>query len=73
MFAVKTGMLSPMLLPIFLLVVLVGTGILTIISKKKWGYTKKREQELENSSLEQIPKLRKGGNHEKNRFFNKRR
>ena len=70
-FLVETEMLSPVLLPVFLLVVLIGTILLTLISKKKWGYTKKREQELERSGVDQLSKSGNGGNHEKSGFFNK--
>ena len=57
---------SWMLFGVFLFVVFAGTGILMVIAKKKWGYTEKRERELEKE-------LEKGGKYEKNRFFNKRR
>lgn len=39
--------LSPELLLLFLLVVVVGCGILHVVANKKWGYTEKREKDLE--------------------------
>lgn len=39
--------LSPVVLLVFLLVVLFGTSLMMFLTKKKWGYTEKREQELE--------------------------
>lgn len=39
--------LSPGLLLLFLLVVVVGCVILHVVANKKWGYTEKRERDLE--------------------------
>lgn len=39
--------LSPEMLAVFLLVAVAGSIILYVIANKKWGYTKKRERELE--------------------------
>lgn len=36
-----------LLLGIFLLIVAVGVIIITVVANKKWGYTEKREKELE--------------------------
>ena len=45
---------------VFLLIVFAGTVLLMRITKKKWGYTEKREKELEREVK-----------YEKNRFFDK--
>lgn len=39
--------LSPEMLAVFLLVVVSGSVILYVVANKKWGYTEKRERELE--------------------------
>ena len=39
--------LSPEMLAVFLLVVVAGSVILYVVANKKWGYTEKRERELE--------------------------
>ena len=36
---------------VVLLVAVIGFGIVYFISNRKWGYTKKREKELENINL----------------------
>ncbi len=50
----------PEMLAVFLLVAVVGSVILYVVANKKWGYTKKRERELEEQpDFQQI--RRKGG------------
>lgn len=39
--------LSPEMLAVFLVVAVAGSVILYVVANKKWGYTKKRERELE--------------------------
>ena len=39
--------LPPEMLAVFLLVAVAGTVILYVVANKKWGYTEKRERELE--------------------------
>lgn len=39
--------LPPEMIVVFLFVVVVGSVILYVVANKKWGYTKKRERELE--------------------------
>lgn len=39
--------LSPEMLAVILVVAVAGSAILYVVANKKWGYTKKRERELE--------------------------
>ena len=49
--------LSPEMLAVFLLVAVAGSVILYLVANRKWGYTKKRERELEEQpSLMQMGK-----------------
>lgn len=48
--------LPPEMLAVFLLVAVAGSAIVYVVANKKWGYTKKRERELE----EQPTFLQKG-------------
>lgn len=42
------GMILPLeMLAVFLLVAVAGSVIVYVVANKKWGYTKKRERELE--------------------------
>lgn len=42
--------MSPMVLLVFVLVVLLGAGIMSVVVHRKWGYTPRREKELENKA-----------------------
>ena len=41
--------LSTVLILVFLLIVIVGSIIVSVVANHKWGYTQEREQELENN------------------------
>lgn len=46
---------------VVLLVAVIGFGIVYFISNRKWGYTKKREKELENINLPERKSKRYSG------------
>ena len=48
------------MLVIFLVIVIVGSGILYVVANKKWGYTEKRERELEEQPGLQVKEKKKG-------------
>jgi len=51
--------LPPEMLAVFLLVVVAGSAILYVVANKKWGYTEKRERELEEQpDFQHVPKKR---------------
>lgn len=52
-------LLSPEMLIVFVIIVVIGCGILYVVANKKWGYTEKRERELEQQS-ELVIKKKKG-------------
>lgn len=47
-----TSIISPGVLGVMLVVVLTGTGIMTRIVSKKYGYTPEREEEMEQAAEE---------------------
>ena len=47
MFGSQGMILSPVLLVIFLIVVVAGYAVVNFIANRKWGYTPKREREVE--------------------------
>ena len=51
------------MLGVFLVIVIVGSGILYVVANKKWGYTEKRERELEEQPGLQVKEKKKGKNH----------
>lgn len=46
----RVVIMSPMLLLVFFAVVIVGYLVVNFVAKRKWGYTLKRERELERKS-----------------------
>lgn len=48
------------MLVIFLVIVIAGSGILYVVANKKWGYTEKRERELEEQPGLQVKEKKKG-------------
>lgn len=57
-FITGNTMISPGVLLIFLLIVVIGYVLVHIIANRKWGYTSKREKELE-KQLDQFIKEKK--------------
>ena len=51
------------MLVIFFVIVIAGSGILYVVANKKWGYTEKRERELEQQPDLQIKGKKKGKKH----------
>ena len=47
--------ISPKILILLLIIVLLGYGIVHLIASRKWGYTKKREEELSNRLNDDLP------------------